>query len=113
MQKLSRTQALTLATAQHGPLVKWGRDQWRYAHGITGRGWRESQGRDFYTARAQRAQSIAESALCLLGYNMPYIEDYTGTPAEIVREYTRRHPLTEQPARQDIADAAAGRWAVV
>ena len=58
-------------------------------------------------------RSVAESALCLLGHEMPYIEDYTGTPAEIVREYTRRHPLTEQPARQDIADAAAGRWAVV
>lgn len=109
MQKLSRTKALALATAQHGPLIKWGRDQWRYTHGITGRGWYESQGRAYHAARVQRAQSIAESALCLLGYDMPNAEDYTGTPAEIVREYT----LTEQPARQDIADAAAGRWAVV
>lgn len=113
MQKLSRTQALVRAADQHGPLVKWGRGQWHYMHRVDGRGWYQSQGHDYYVARAQRARSIAESALCLLGYDMPDTEGYPGTPAEIVREYMRRHPLAEQPTRQDIADAAADYWAAV
>lgn len=90
MQKLSITAALTQARACHGPLIKWGRDQWRYSV-KTPRGYYETSGRPYRIASQSRARSIAADALAILGYAdvEPEIEcmGYTGTPRQIVADY--------------------------
>jgi hypothetical protein len=91
MSKTTINQALRTATAKHGPLTKWGRNDWRFTQKV-GSNWTESRPRDFFTARAARARSIAEAALIELGHAGTWIEleDAAGTPVSMVREYVAR-----------------------